>query len=243
MKMWLKLTTFLLLTVVPAVISVSTLLILDEPQSSVWVHLGSSVTLSCSFRIEPPISGAKIRVEWHLNASVRFTEVFDNSAKPDSKAHRIDAEKTWSHFTLTNVTLNDSGRYFCRVMVEIPFLKGIQSNGTQVHIATAVSKTEHTTFLSLPTVTGIQVGVALDWWIWAALAVGVVMLVVLVVVYVLVKRRRRAHRSRDCPIYGNTHNRQPSPRPGAQLDNLKMVPPSHHRQSPSPYVNTPNRRP
>ncbi|XP_068558518.1 uncharacterized protein [Cebidichthys violaceus] len=238
MEMWLKRSTLVLLTAA-LVISDQALVILDEKRSTeaVKVPHGSSVTFQCRLK-----TGAHdtFRVIWYLNPStfdlhnlsVEFfnksakkSRVVSNKTKQDSKE---DTEETWPTYTLSNATDQDSGWYFCKVIIDIPVLIQINSSGTEVVIT---KSEEHTT--DPATVSPTENFTHVDRWMWIMLGVSSVILIVLLVVCVLLTRRHR--RSREDPIYANTRpvaSKQPSPRPGT--DHLKAGSSSQNPRNPSP---------
>ncbi|XP_029905889.1 uncharacterized protein LOC115358177 [Myripristis murdjan] len=229
METWVKLSTVVLLAVTMATVAKSApQVILDEPEERKDVPLGSSLTLSCSFK---PYK--RVRLMWCFNRTRTitqcsqnrplYTELYNKSEKQNSKDKVPDLEKIWFNYTLSNVTFNDSGWYFCCFSVEIPTLQQGCSNGTQVNI--------------IPTLPTDQT--SLDWWLWVVVGASSLLLVILIVSVCFSLRRRRRCRNRgiECPIYANTRpvlSKQPSPRPGMQLDSLKTVPPPKTLRTPSP---------
>ncbi|KAM6939379.1 uncharacterized protein PEZ65_005453 [Lycodopsis pacificus] len=238
MEMWLKRSTLVLLTAA-LVISDQTLVILNENRTTVKVPLGSSVSFQCRLKIE---TEERHRVFWFLNRSsfeshnlsnmtfpksAKNSSLESNQTKQDSRDEAQDTERTWPTYILPNITEQDSGWYFCNVTIEIPTLKQISSNGTEVIIT---KSKENTTYPA--TVSPIDNFALIDQWMWIALGVSSVVLIVLLVICVLLRRRRRRIREED-PVYANTRpvaKKQPSPRPG--MDHLKAVSSSQTPQSP-----------
>ncbi|XP_055717430.1 uncharacterized protein LOC129810688 isoform X2 [Salvelinus fontinalis] len=116
--------------------------ILDQPPRTVEVHLGSSLTLNCSFMPQ-----TRVRVNWYFSptglSSCSSNTLLNSSTHSADKTVKLDAgghvskesRKSWSRFILKDVTYNNSGWYFCKVSVEIPILQQACSNGTQVNIS------------------------------------------------------------------------------------------------------------
>ncbi|KAK0154857.1 hypothetical protein N1851_002830 [Merluccius polli] len=109
---------------VTAMSSNCTLKIHDEPPKRITVPLGSSLTLNCSVICECSTLCLHIRVAWYFtaNGSEKAASVFNKSFE----------EKMWCNYTLTNIQHKDSGRYHCRVRMDVPTLSQTCSNGTEV---------------------------------------------------------------------------------------------------------------
>ncbi|XP_033478464.2 uncharacterized protein LOC117254359 isoform X2 [Epinephelus lanceolatus] len=250
MEMWLTRSMLVvLLTAAVLVISGQAPVILDENIREERVPSGSTLTFHCRLRTE---NHSRLRVVWYfkrsgpslndslrihtemVNKSARTSTVASNKPKQDSKDEGRDTEGTLSVYTLSNATEENSGWYFCEVIIEIPFLTKKRSNGTKVVISKSI---EHTTYPSRPIVTAKQATVSptdgppiIDLWMWIILGVSAFILIVLLVTCVCLRRTWRRNRGED-PVYANTR-RQPSPRPG--MDNLKTVPSSQHLRNPNP---------
>ncbi|XP_049910061.1 uncharacterized protein LOC126396210 isoform X2 [Epinephelus moara] len=224
MEMWLTRSTLVVLLTAVLVISGQAPVILDENIREERVPSGSSLTFHCRLRTE---NHSRLRVVWYfkrsgslVNDSLRILheDMVNKSARTSTVASNLkdegrDTEGTLAEYTLSNATEENSGWYFCKVIIEIPFLTKKWSNGTEV----VISPTD-----GLPII---------DLWMWIILGVSAFILIVLLVTCVCLRRRRRRNRGED-PVYANTRPRQPSPRPG--MDNLKTVPSSQHLRNPSP---------
>ncbi|XP_034085752.1 uncharacterized protein LOC117555129 isoform X2 [Gymnodraco acuticeps] len=249
MEMWLKRTTLVLLTVAALVVSGKDVII--QTQRRAEVPAGSSVTFLCPVDSLCHVRIGKLdryRVNWLFNPSgpswdgVRklSNDISNNSANSStvvSNKTKQNIEK--NKYTLINATTNDTGWYFCILIVEIPVLELCKSNGTELVI---MESKELTTYPSLPKLTGKQATMSpteslplLDLWMWISLGVSTFILIVLLVVCLVLRRRHR--RSREDPIYANTRpmaNKQPSPRPGGLVDTLKKASSSQNLRNPSP---------
>ncbi|XP_049444247.1 uncharacterized protein LOC125896005 isoform X6 [Epinephelus fuscoguttatus] len=224
MEMWLTRSTLVVLLTAAAaaaavlVISGQAPVILDDNIREEKVPSGSTLTFHCRLRTE---THSRLRVVWYFKRSlvndshtVLHTEMVNKSARTSTVASNLkdegrDTEGTLSVYTLSNATEENSGWYFCKVIIEIPSLTEKWSHGTEVVIY------------------GPPI---IDLWMWIILGVSAFILIVLLVTCVCLRRRRRRNRGED-PVYANTR-RQPSPRPG--MDNLKTVPSSQHLRNPSP---------
>ncbi|KAG7233963.1 hypothetical protein INR49_028677 [Caranx melampygus] len=96
---------------------------------------------------------------------------------------------------------------------------------------------EYTTNPSLVTSEQVPVKRQLPfaWWIWVVLAVSAFILIILLITYASL-RSRCINSTADDPVYANTRpvaNKQPSPRPGAQVDTLKKVSSSQNLKTPN----------
>ncbi|XP_034002033.1 uncharacterized protein LOC117495079 isoform X3 [Trematomus bernacchii] len=224
MEMWLKRTTLVLLTVAALVVSGKDVNI--QTQRRVEVPAGSSVTFLCPVTSLCPLMKEldRYRVNWYFNSagpSSGDVRISNNSAKSSTVvSNKTKQNNEKNIYTLINATKNDTGWYFCTLIVEIPVLKHCQSNGTELVITVIPTK-------SLP---------LLDLWMWISLGVSTFILMVLLVVCLLLRRRHRRSRAED-PIYANTRpvaNKHPSPRPGVPVDTLKKASSSQNLRNPSP---------
>ncbi|XP_014072379.1 transmembrane and immunoglobulin domain-containing protein 2 isoform X2 [Salmo salar] len=223
MDIWIKVTLLLFLIGTLVKPRLSTV-ILDQPPRTVEVHLGSSLTLNCSFMPQ-----TRVKVNWYFSPTghsscssntllYSSTHSADKTVKLGAGGHESkESRKSWSRLILKDVTHNNSGWYFCHVSVEIPVLQQACSNGTQVNISDNQMKS--TTYTPLMTV-------------GAASAIPVTLLVL---IWILLQRRRC--KSRENPIYSNmppprSAIKQPSPHPGIQMDNQKIPSPLKHTRTP-----------
>ncbi|XP_041694423.2 transmembrane and immunoglobulin domain-containing protein 2-like [Coregonus clupeaformis] len=244
MDIWRKGTLLLFLIGMLVKPGLSTM-ILDQPPRTVEVHLGSSLALNCSFKPQ-----TRVKVNWYFSrtghsscsSDIKLnisTHSADKTVKPDAGGHvSKEPGKSWSRLILKDVTHNNSGWYFCRVTVEIPALQQACSNGTQVNITD--SQVESTTYTTLMTVTlshPSNGGLLVDWRLWVAVgAASAILVTLLVVIWILLQRR--GCKSIENAIYMNMHLprsaiKQPSPRPGIQMDNQKIPPPLKHTRTPA----------
>ncbi|KAG7456873.1 hypothetical protein MATL_G00240530 [Megalops atlanticus] len=172
-------------------------------QSPVEATLGSSLTLRCNFQL--PAGTLIFRVNWSHFSKLQNTSkpdcalsqissslVSDNQTKheQDTKGRvRQVTGDTWSELTLTKVSLEDSGRYVCCVVVEAPFLKPYPGNGTNVIV-----------------VHPSPAGSGQPWWVWVVVGVGCALLHAgMVGLGIMCKRMRR--RKMENVIYINTIQR------------------------------------
>ncbi|CAK6955194.1 uncharacterized protein LOC121900196 [Scomber scombrus] len=231
MEMSLKQSTLVLLTVAIAVMSAQVTVTLDEEQKRVDVPHGSSLTLYCSLEGQ-----GRFRIAWFfkccgnktidINATV-FNKSTKTSNETSSKTKQNLKEDLPKH-TLSSVTYNDSGWYFCNVTIEIPYLKHYESKGAEVIVGTGKTVTEHTTYQTQVHVS--PTNFFEEWWLWILVGGSVLVLIVLIIICVLMRRRQHI-RELQTPIYGNM---RPSPRPGAPADKLKTVSSCQNLRTPNP---------
>lgn len=110
------------------VISGQTAVFLNETRT-VRVPSGSDLALYCFLNTE---KYERYRISWLFSKSgfvfrksiSDCEDIFTNKTEQDSRKTCI----------LSNVNTNHSGRYFCKVTIEIPSLAEIHSNGTEVNV-------------------------------------------------------------------------------------------------------------
>ncbi|KAK1156928.1 hypothetical protein AOXY_G24479 [Acipenser oxyrinchus oxyrinchus] len=121
----------------------------SQSPSALAVSWNGSVTLNCSF--QTPAGSDRVRVEWIRQSQQDQQAWTDEDCPKQSKVsdmvlHSNNTEsqsnqdtfqrveqRTWYHgsaLTLNELTPQDSGRYFCRVILEIPTLQTSCGNGT-----------------------------------------------------------------------------------------------------------------
>ncbi|KAJ7993002.1 hypothetical protein DPEC_G00267930 [Dallia pectoralis] len=214
MDVWNKVTIFLLTLEMLATSPLSSVIV-DPPTTD---SLDQSLTLNCSFQ-----NRSHTRVKWFFQKSKIFicTEsVPEKELNNTTEKIRIQTMDTWSTLTRILVTHNDSGWYYCKVYVDIPVLEENCSNGTEVEIPDNSS---------LPPMTDVTPSspsngsVSSGWKVWIAVGVSSALLVILAVTLWISFQRKR-QMSRENPIYTNMPppiKKQPSPRPGLQMDKQK----------------------
>ncbi|XP_014025139.2 uncharacterized protein isoform X2 [Salmo salar] len=229
MDIWNKVINLLfLIALMATVTSALSAVITDPPQRTVEAPLGSSLTLNCSFE---PQTSAWVRWYFNINQSCsdsRSSQLSSHKISVNTTVEQNDgghflqeSGRAWSRLTVRDVWYNDSGWYFCWVQADIPYLRNSNSNGTQVII------TGKTTESTPPLMTGRKLWVAVG----AASAIPVPLLVVILILL----QRRRSIIQRENPIYTNMPAiKQPSPRPGLQMDKQKISPTLKYPRTPTP---------
>lgn len=93
----------------------------------VSVTEGETVNITCCWRGED----VRMSVNWLKNQTVIKTELkYPNNSQASLQKERSGC----SYLTLMNITREDSGRYTCRLSVEIPELRMYQGNGTVITV-------------------------------------------------------------------------------------------------------------
>ncbi|XP_063323013.1 uncharacterized protein LOC134620682 [Pelmatolapia mariae] len=215
MEMSLKQLILMLLTVTATAMMIpgQTAICLDNQQKTKEVPSGSNLILNCCLNTE---QYERYRITWYFNHhgpsmtnSSKLISKITNKSQNSSKEEHQDNR---TH-TLSNVNGNHSGWYFCKVTIEIPNLTENCSSGTEVNVyPSALSD---------------------NWWIWVVLGASSFILFILTVTCVLLSRRQE---NREEPIYANTPNKQPSPRPSmsAAAVSLKAASSFQDLRAPSP---------
>lgn len=222
--MWLKRLTSMFITVAVAAMLVSgqdPVTLGKNNPGPVRIPLGSPLSLKCN--LSTPETD-RFWVSWHHNPS---RPSFNGAQKIDEwkvegklKHDKEDMDET----LMLNVTPNDTkdGWYFCSVRRDIPRLLVETSNGTEVVI------------LPMPPTDGCPL---MDCQHWAIVGVSAFIPIIFLAGFFLLRKRCRRSRVED-PVYANTRpvaKKQPSPRPGMQVQSLKTASSSQNlRQHPSP---------
>ncbi|XP_071343523.1 uncharacterized protein [Trachinotus anak] len=226
MKVWLKDSTLVLLTVAVAALVVpgQQYVIVDNTTKKEEVTVGSSLTLHCGLGTE---SYERFRVGWYFNRSGPSWNQSQNISEKIVNKNSTEGKKDEMKLILLNVTYENSGWYFCKVTSEIPRHTITNSSGTQILIAESFEKTTYPSLLTSKQVAAPK-KVPVPWWMWILLGVSVFILIVMLLLYTLL--RKKCGRTDEDPVYINT---RPSPRPGKQVSNLKTVPSSQNLCTPS----------
>ncbi|XP_042368360.1 uncharacterized protein LOC121962206 isoform X2 [Plectropomus leopardus] len=100
-------------------------LVTQSPDVSVME--GDTVNITCCWT-----GVTRLRVTWLKNETDNKTGNF--SLKNCSQGPLIIQTSNCSYLTFMNVTTEDSGRYICKVTVEIPFFAEVEGNGTVITV-------------------------------------------------------------------------------------------------------------
>ncbi|KAJ8278902.1 hypothetical protein COCON_G00059680 [Conger conger] len=194
------------------------------------VHLGSSLTLNCSFDIKEP---DRVRVDWLLGKSQQSDQGLQQLSSGLANGTWVQETKgpvtqwtshAWSSLTLRDITSNYSGWYFCEVWMEIPLYTHSRSSGIEVNITSSLrgptwswTTAKH---ITSPSPASPPRGNT-AWWVWVMVGVGSL---VLTAVSVGILCRRTKCQNKESPIYENmrpvcksTVPPQRSPRPKTEL--------------------------
>uniref|UniRef100_A0A3Q1FIZ6 Ig-like domain-containing protein n=1 Tax=Acanthochromis polyacanthus TaxID=80966 RepID=A0A3Q1FIZ6_9TELE len=99
-------------------VSLDTLVVIQSPDVSVME--GETVNITCCWTE----MFERVWVHWRKNGITIRRQVLHNKAQESLKKDTNNC----SSLTFPNITRNDSGRYICRVFVEIPL--PVERNGT-----------------------------------------------------------------------------------------------------------------
>ncbi|KAJ8374447.1 hypothetical protein SKAU_G00050270 [Synaphobranchus kaupii] len=225
-----------------------------HPQTSRLVLLGSNLTLNCSFDIEGKAD--RVRVKWLVNNNQHsdckgLKELSSGLANETAAwANRGQVTQstghTWSSLTLRDVAFNESGWYFCQVVVEIPDYRKSCSGGIEVIVTSLPRRSPSTRTTAKHTSPAPLPHVNVHWWVWVTVGAGSLILIA-IFVGVWILRRRNRPQNKENPIYENMHPEfkstvqkenpiyenmhpvfkstgpsQPSPRPRTQLNPLNL---------------------
>lgn len=92
---------------------------------------GETVNITCCWTME----STRISVNWlKNNTSIKKETIQKN---PNTGF----LQKNCSHLTIMNIAKEDSGRYTCKVIVEIPGLLVLEGNGTTITVTAAKRNT------------------------------------------------------------------------------------------------------
>ncbi|XP_078132518.1 uncharacterized protein LOC144534460 [Sander vitreus] len=109
-------------------VSSDTLVVTQTPDVSVTV--GGAVNITCCWTHQL----GQVRVNWlknHENETIQ-TEIFKRTNPSQGSLQKETSN--CSHLIFTNVTREDSGRYICKVVMEIPSLNVVFGNGTVITV-------------------------------------------------------------------------------------------------------------
>ncbi|KAI1883179.1 hypothetical protein AGOR_G00242550 [Albula goreensis] len=167
---------------------------------------GSPLTLNCS--LQSPAEAERIRVKWkHCSEPPHLTPRQECHEFSIVMATKNNSSSTWekhyeekglvlqvsgfmaSSLTLVNPGLNDSGWYLCSFTEEIPLLRDLYSNWTEVVIEP----------YSTPALVMMD---RVAWWVWVVVGVSAAAVTALIVVLGVLNRRRKTWRA-EHPVYAN----------------------------------------
>ncbi|XP_026873913.1 uncharacterized protein LOC113582377 [Electrophorus electricus] len=194
------------------------------------VCLGSNTIINCSFQT----SEKTLKVGWYISQKQslpgeRINTIFPNGTL--NNHYQEERGSTWSFLTIKNITSNDSGWYYCKVIQDIPLLKESNSNSSYLKIKEEENTTSSPTSCVTDSPVIVRTGSVLGkWWVWLALPLGCAVLITNLVVIRLTCCRRQ-----EGPVYENTTKRrlqkEHSPRLSMPMDNSKISKQRHSMKS------------
>lgn len=174
-----------------------------KPAANITVCEGAPVQINCAWTL---ISGMAGKVSWHFDpaySNCGSREIGEKSSF-SSKQNNI----TLSTFKNAYVMIADSGWYFCKVTIEIPFLRYECSDGLYILVEPNITQdptqtpTQNLTTTNSPTVCSPRTEptkpTVENWWIWVVVAVGCIVLIIIVVAICLLSCKTKE------AIYENT---------------------------------------
>ncbi|KAM9461285.1 uncharacterized protein Hap1MRO34_017556 [Clarias gariepinus] len=213
---------FMLLLTVGAIINTSIQEILIEPKvpSMVSACVGSDTTIECTFPSDV-LMGPK--VNWYYN-NISTDHMIKFISMNGSSRYLKEKGRNASNLIIKNVTVNDSGLYFCEVTLDIPLLIKKSSNGCNLFIYSPTESPLNisTTNSSTPCVSETHKDFPL--WLWVALAVGCAMVITTGIITTVICRRRK-----EAPVYENTME--------AKMKHRKEAQSLHHSMPSKGYAN------
>lgn len=187
--MWLRMLTLLVLTGAVTLASVRRQnhveVCLNDQEKSLEVPYGATLTLVCCLNVT---TTGRIFIKWYFNRS----EYMNIAAKTLGQELRgcPDKGKTCN---LTNVNEAQRGWYLCKITIDIPLIIEHVSNPTQI-------------LISPP-------DLHVHWWIWIIVGVSSSILFTFLLICLWKTGKCCRKRATPEPIYANTHNYTPSPKP------------------------------
>ncbi|XP_027143477.1 uncharacterized protein LOC104919670 [Larimichthys crocea] len=152
----------------------------------VSVTEGETVNITCCWTVK----FERMSVNWLKNQTVIKTELkYPNNSQASLQKERSGC----SYFTFMNITREDSGRYTCRLSVEIPELRMYQGNGTVITVTARDNNNEDYNASGDGKVPATK---ALPVYITAPLAVVVPLLLITLVCFCALKRRQASSAAR-----------------------------------------------
>ncbi|XP_033507963.2 uncharacterized protein LOC117272920 isoform X1 [Epinephelus lanceolatus] len=161
-------------------VSSGTLVVTQSPDVSVME--GETVNITCCWTL----GFGRMRVAWLKNqTNTNKTEI--SRLINQSQGLMPNETSNCLHLTFPNVTREDSGRYICKVTVEIPSLTVVNGNGTVITVTAKGNTMDNTTGGSISSPSKLAIIIPLA-------AVASLLLIILICFGTL--RRRRAQAAR-----------------------------------------------
>ncbi|KAF7214558.1 uncharacterized protein [Nothobranchius furzeri] len=120
-------------------VSSEALVVSQSPDVS--VSEGETVTVTCCWG-----SKTRVRVSWLKDHTLIKNETVNVQSQKSPNVLR-----NCTVLSFQGITRNDSGRYVCNVIVEIPMLTSVEGNGTTITVTAGRNRTDNPTGGGLPT--------------------------------------------------------------------------------------------
>ncbi|XP_024144254.1 uncharacterized protein LOC112156257 [Oryzias melastigma] len=108
---------------------------LNTQTADIDVFEGEAVNISCCW------TGGRVRVVWFKNQKTYKNDSLFTDM--NLKTHNNEMEKC-SILNFASITKQDSGRYVCEILIEIPVFDKIRGNGTTITVKTRENQTNTT---------------------------------------------------------------------------------------------------
>lgn len=107
----------------------STLVVIQSPHN-VTVTEGDTVQIHCCWNTNV----SRATVNWHKegHTEIKYNSLRVNNRQCHDRASQQTVACNCSHWTISNLTRNDTGTYICKVTMEIPSLIESVGNGTRI---------------------------------------------------------------------------------------------------------------
>uniref|UniRef100_A0A3B3TP66 Ig-like domain-containing protein n=1 Tax=Poecilia latipinna TaxID=48699 RepID=A0A3B3TP66_9TELE len=116
-------------------VSSDALVVTQSPDVSVQER--ETGNISCCFKG----SAERVRITWLKNQTL----IKNKTDIDQSTGFHIEQKNKCSVLIIETMTRNDSGKYICKVTVEIPVLKEVEGNGTTITVTARENRTESLT--------------------------------------------------------------------------------------------------
>ncbi|XP_046905258.1 uncharacterized protein LOC124487175 isoform X2 [Hypomesus transpacificus] len=114
-------------------------LVVTQSPREVTVKEGNTVHIHCCWKMDP-MSNLRAKVVWKRNKpTIDSTSSFQRESAITGPCHeqaQPHVACNCSNLILSNVTVNDSGLYICKVNIDIPVLLQSEGNGTSITVTT-----------------------------------------------------------------------------------------------------------
>ncbi|XP_029615668.1 uncharacterized protein LOC115198113 isoform X2 [Salmo trutta] len=108
-----------------------TLVVIQSPHN-VTVTEGDTVQIQCCWNTN--VSRATVNLHKEGHTEIKYNSLLVNNKQCHDRASQQTVACNCSHWTISNLTRNDTGTYICKVTMEIPSLIESVGNGTRITV-------------------------------------------------------------------------------------------------------------